>query len=138
MFLLDTNIISYLMRRDVALINERFASALRLDRPVAMSAIVYAELLFGAENVPSPKRRMQLVSEIAAACKLIAVLDWPSDAAALHATLRSKLVKTGKSIGFMDSLIAAHALAIDATLVTNNEREFQRVHGLKIENWTKK
>jgi tRNA(fMet)-specific endonuclease VapC len=138
MFLLDTNIVSHLMRRDTLLVNERFAAALRLDQPIAMSAIVYAELQFGVENVPSAKRRMQLASELTTACELVPVLDWPSAAAATHSTMRAKLKKIGNAIGFMDSLIAAHALAIGATLVTNNEREFQRVAGLKIENWTKK
>jgi tRNA(fMet)-specific endonuclease VapC len=137
MYLLDTNIVSHLMRRDVESVNDSFARALRLNRTVTMSAIVHAELLFGIYNAPSGKRQRQLADDLVETCQLIAVSDWPAGAAITHAGLRTALVKIGKSIGFMDSLIAAHALAIDATLVTNNEREFQRVPGLKVENWTK-
>jgi tRNA(fMet)-specific endonuclease VapC len=137
MFLLDTNIVSYLMRRDTTLVNERFANALRLDRQIAMSAIVFAELQFGVENAPSVKRRAQLSSELMSASQLVTVLEWPVTAATAHAVLRAKLKKAGQLIGFMDSLIAAHALAVGATLVTNNEHKFIRVPGLKVENWTK-
>jgi tRNA(fMet)-specific endonuclease VapC len=62
-------------------------------------------------------------------------LALPEEAAEAYGTIRAKLESTGEMIGNNDLWIAAHAMAVGLTLVTNNEREFRRVHGLKIQNW---
>ena len=64
------------------------------------------------------------------------VIPFDEDAAESHGDLRATLEKSGRPIGPLDTLIAGHALSLDATLVTNNTREFQRVRGLRLENWT--
>lgn len=138
MLLLDTNIASYLMRRDVPLVSERFATALRLNESVHLSAIVYAELQFGVIHAVSPRRQSALRHDLSTLAEMVSVLAWPVEAAAHFAMIRSRLAKAGNTIGYMDALIAAHALALNATVVTNNEKEFRRVPGLNVENWTKK
>ena len=98
-----------------------------------MSVITKSELLYGVEVSP---RRLQDASALAAFLPYVEVLDLP-DAAALHyAEIRAELKKRGALIGANDLFIAAHARALELTLVTNNTAEFSRVKGLEIENWT--
>ena len=99
---------------------------------VVMSAITFAELINGArksQRVEDNLRRLNALSE------LIEVLPFDKDAALTYGSVRSSLEKRGLIIGGNDLFIAAHALSLNVTLVTNNEREFSRVDGLKIENW---
>jgi tRNA(fMet)-specific endonuclease VapC len=67
--------------------------------------------------------------------EFVTLLDWPCEAAPLYRKIRAQLQKLGTPIGAMDLLIATHALFLDTVLVTNNTREFERVSGLKVENW---
>lgn len=131
MWMLDTNICSYAMRRHPIKVKAQF------DRVgaenLAISTLVFAELLFGA--VRHPARADAIQADIMDFASRLSVMPW-SQAAALHyAHLRKTLEGKGTPIGNMDLLIAAHALAEDATLVSNNTREFERVPGLKLENW---
>jgi len=109
----------------------------RLDRfaPVtAMSVVVYGELCFGRE---SSRRRDETAAHISVLLETIRVLPLPLDAGPRYGEIRADLERRGLPIGANDTWIAAHALAEGLTLVTNNEREFARVPGLRIESWTR-
>ncbi|MDO9484095.1 MAG: type II toxin-antitoxin system VapC family toxin [Hydrogenophaga sp.] len=126
---LDTNICSYILRRHPASMVERFAA---LDRQqLWLSAIVAAELRFGAAKLASPKFSAAVESWLAG----FDVRPWPVEAAHHYAQLRAALERAGKPVGGMDMLIAAHALAQDSVVITNNAREFHRVPGLAVEEW---
>lgn len=127
---LDTNICSYILRRHPAEMIERFAS---LDKSqLWLSAIVAAELRFGAAKLASPRFQAAIEAWLAG----FEVLPWPVDAAHHYAQIRSELERAGKPIGGMDLLIAAHAMAEDSVVITNNAREFHRVPRLAVEEWT--
>jgi tRNA(fMet)-specific endonuclease VapC len=126
---LDTNICSYILRRHPASMVERFAA---LDRQqLWLSAIVAAELRFGAAKLASPKFSAAVESWLAG----FDVRPWPVEAAHHYAQLRAALERAGKPVGGMDMLIAAHALAQDSVVITNNARAFHRVPGLAVEEW---
>lgn len=93
-----------------------------------------AELLYGVELSTRPSQAREAFD---AFIRHPAVLDWPVDAAAHYARIRARLKSRGEYIGANDLMIAAHALGLGAVLVTNNEREFRRVAGLKVENWAR-
>jgi len=128
--MLDTNICSYVLRRHPASVLARFYAA-RLE-DLSISAIVAAELRYGATRLGSAKFAALLEQWL----DLLSIAPWPEDASKVYARIRHELERQGSPIGNMDLLIAAHALAMDAVLVTNNGREFRRVPGLKLENWT--
>ena len=126
---LDTNICSYILRHHPAAMIERFAN---LDRSqVWLSAMVAAELRFGAAKLASNRLSAAVESWLAG----FEVRPWPVDASLHYASIRAALERTGQVIGGMDLLIAAHALAEDSALVTNNAREFLRVPGLSVQEW---
>jgi tRNA(fMet)-specific endonuclease VapC len=126
---LDTNICSYILRRHPVAMIERFAG---LDRAqLWLSAIVAAELRFGAVKLGSTRFAAAAESWLAG----FEVRPWPVDATRQYANIRYALERAGQPIGGMDLMIAAHALAEDAVLVTNNAREFLRVPGLAVEEW---
>ena len=128
-YLLDTDICIYA-------INERPPEVLTQllaheDEGIAISVVTASELFFGVRKSASRRNLAALESFIGA----LTVLDFDIEAARRYGELRAHLEKKGTPIGSMDMQIAAHALALDLTLVTNNEREFRRVPGLRIENW---
>lgn len=128
-YLLDTNVISELMRAPIGAVAQRLARAGEAN--VFTSVIVVAELRYGALRNPSKRLDTSLNA-------ILAELEAkPLDAAIVdrYARLRVELERQGAPIGANDMLIAAHALALEATLVTANEREFSRVAGLSVENW---
>jgi len=129
-YLLDTNILVYLAHRRPERVAARFA---RL-RPgeVAMSCITYGELRYGAEK---SARREAALATLGRLAERIAVLPLDSAASAQYGRIRKEVEAAGKPLGNNDLWIAAHSLAARLTLVTNNEREFARVAGLKTENW---
>jgi tRNA(fMet)-specific endonuclease VapC len=130
-FLLDSDICIFAMkRRTPALLR-------RLDQratTTAISVVSYGELAFG--EVMSV-RREEAAAHLAALLETVQVLPLPLEAARRYGELRAQLQRIGQPIGSNDLWIAAHALADDLTLVTNNEREFQRVPGLRVENWAR-
>ncbi|MEI6761527.1 MAG: type II toxin-antitoxin system VapC family toxin [Betaproteobacteria bacterium] len=126
---LDTNICSYILRRHPAAMVERFAGLNRTQ--LWLSAIVAAELRFGALKLGSAKFSAAVESWLAG----FEVRPWPLDATAHYANVRNALERVGQPIGGMDLMIAAHALAEDSVLITNNAREFLRVPGLAVEEW---
>ncbi len=126
---LDTNICSYILRRHPQGMIERFAA---LDREqLWLSAIVAAELRLGAVKLGAPRFQAAVEAWLAG----FDVRPWPVDAAAQYAQVRAALERAGKPIGGMDLMIAAHALAEDSVIITNNAREFHRVPGLAVEEW---
>ncbi len=126
---LDTNICSYILRRHPVSMIERFAE---LDRAqIWLSAIVAAELRFGAAKLAS----IPFSAAVEAWLSGFDVRPWPAEATQHYANIRTALERGGQPIGGMDLLIAAHAMAEDSVLVTNNAREFLRVPGLAVEEW---
>ena len=127
---LDTNICSYILRRHPAEMVERFAT---LDKEqLWLSSIVAAELRFGAVKLGAPRFQAAVEAWLAG----FDVRPWPVEATHHYANLRATLERNGKIIGGMDLMIAAHALAEDSVVVTNNAREFHRVPGLAVEEWS--
>ncbi len=108
----------------------------RLERmrpeEVAVSSIVAGELWTGVSKSTQPDRSRSAINAFLA---YVSVLDWPAEAAPSYGKLRAQLESSGRSIGAMDLLIAAHAIHESAVLVTRNLAEFRRVSGLKIETW---
>lgn len=131
--MLDTNIISDMMRNPTGVAFKSLQLALTKipDLQVCTSVVVDAELQFGLRL----KRSTRLNSAYAHVMQVIAVLPLEANTAPPYADLRTTLTQAGTPIGPNDMLIAAHALALDCTLVTNNEEEFRRVPGLRVENW---
>ncbi|MBC8129471.1 MAG: PIN domain-containing protein [Rhizobiaceae bacterium] len=129
LFLLDTNAASDLLRRPDGRIAEHVKRVGETN--VGMSVLVSAELAFGAEQSSSPT----LVWRVESLRRRISVLSFEQPADLHYGRLRAILKARGLPIGPNDLLIAAHALALNATLVTDNIREFSRVPGLAVENW---
>ena len=128
-YLLDTNIVSELVRDPAGPVKDRIAAV--GEETVCVSIVVAAELHFGAAKKGS--RRLTLQIEAILSAVPILALESPVDEH--YAEIRAALEKTGNPIGPNDLLIAAHARALGLTLVTRNSAEFSRVPGLTIENW---
>ena len=126
--MLDTDVSSYLIRGDHPEVLEQLRK--HLDE-VCISCVTEAGLLYGAMK----RNSRRLTQKANLFCDLIPSIDWTQSTAKIYAGLRTELEAQGKPIGSMDMMIAASALAEDATLVTNNVAHFSRVRGLKIENW---
>jgi tRNA(fMet)-specific endonuclease VapC len=131
-YLLDTNIISHVMRNPTGLVAQRIFGREEQDgnSTVCTSLVVQCELLFGLHKLPNPKWERQY--QRAMAC--ITVEPLGQEVVAHYATVRAYLEAKGQPIGPNDTLIAAHALSLGATLVTA-DTEFARVPGLQVENW---
>lgn len=129
MYLLDTNICIYALNERPPEVLDRLVEAGR--KRVGVSSITAAELAFGAVK----SRRAATRVNVEAFLATLPVFDWGGDAVWRYADARLALEKAGRRIGERDLLIAAHALALDWTLVTNDEAEFARVPGLRWENW---
>jgi len=127
--LLGTNIVSDLVRNPQGKIAERI-SKLGEDR-VCTSIVVAAELRYGAEK----KGSLRLTAQLEAVLGALEVLPLETPADKTYGMVRTRLEKAGRPIGGNDLLIASQALALGYTLVSDNEREFARVDGLRHENW---
>ena len=129
MILLDTNTCIYIINNRPPNVLERFRKYKAGE--VGISSIAASELAYGVAKSGSVKNRQALDMFLAP----LKVLPFDSQCLWFYADLRASLEKQGLTIGAMDTLIAAHALSIDGTLVTNNLKEFARVPKLKLENW---
>ena len=130
LYMLDTDTCVFILRRSSDTVLARIQAV-----PVAqqvMSVVSYAELLYGVQLASKKKSNQAAVDAL---MRLLAVLQWPKDAAQHYAEIRADLKKKGSMIGANDLLIAAHARSLGAVVVTNNTRDFARVKGLRIENW---
>lgn len=129
MYLLDTNICVYAIRRRPEPVYRRLSES--ADEIVALSVITAFELEIGALRAQG-RGYSEAVRKFLETFSVLPLEDSARDA---YGRLRTSLERQGERIGAHDMLIAAHALALGAILVTNNEKEFRRVKGLRIENW---
>jgi len=130
MVMLDTNICSYILRARPASVLEKFQQ--HDPDEIAVSEFVAAELCYGAERL-GPPRSQAIRADIDDFLSRLTVLPWQGRFE--YARVRAHLESIGKPIGAHDLFIAAHALTLGATLVTNNLTEFSRVPRLRVENW---
>lgn len=129
-YLLDTNICIYIRQQKPEAVLQRF----RKLRPgeAALSVITYGELIYGAAKSAHSAAAFERLRELV---QWLPALALPETAAQGYGTIRAALAAKGEIIGNNDLWIAAHAVASKFTLVTNNEKEFLRVPGLKLQNW---
>lgn len=130
MYLLDTNICIYIIKKKPPAVLQRFERLKPGD--VAMSLVTFGELEFSAHKSQQAERALAILQELR---EFIPVLAMEADVAAHYAQIRHALASKRTPIGNNDLWIAAHARALGATLVSNNLREFARVDGLQLENW---
>lgn len=132
-YLLDTNIVSYFLRDASPPLSQRILDS--TPDTLGISIISAGELRYGLSKMPTSKRAAELALRLNTLLTAIAVLPLPAAAAQHYGNIRTQLEAAGTPIGGNDLWIAAHALSQDMTLVTNNTREFERVAGLRLENW---
>ncbi|MFO1268236.1 MAG: PIN domain-containing protein [Rubrivivax sp.] len=132
--MLDTDTCIFLMRRESPALETRVQSV-PLEQQV-MSVMTLAELTCGVLASAAAKRK-QNRAVLDNLVRHLAVLDWPQEAVSHYAEIRSDLKKRGAQLGASDLMIAAHARATGATVVTNNTKDFGRVKGLQVENWAR-
>jgi len=131
-YLIDTDTASYFLKNRFPALTARMKAAMVAEE-VAISVVTRAELRYGQRLMDANDRRIRLVD---AFLEELPTLAWSIDAAERYGVLAAEQRQTGRLIGNMDTLIAAHALAERLILVTNNERHFGRIPDLRIENWT--
>src|SRR5690242_7505450 len=130
-YLLDTNTASYVIKGNFPRVREHLLKVQMAD--VGTSVITEAELRFGVARIAGAHKLVRAVEEF---LLRLEILPWDSGAAKQYAKIRADLEKAGEPIGNMDMMIAAQAVAGDITLVTH-DRVFQRVRGLKLEDWAR-
>jgi tRNA(fMet)-specific endonuclease VapC len=128
-FLLDTDTCIYALKQNPTVLKHLLA---RSREDIAVSVITEAELRTGAAKSTSAAKTLRLVENF---LRPLGMVEFTSNDAASYAQVRAKLERAGTPIGPLDTLIAAQAVASKLVLVSNNEREFSRVAGLRIENW---
>ena len=131
-YLLDTNIIIYTIKNKPHIVREAFKTHYG---QICISTVTLMELVYGAEKSSNPERNLADVEGLAAR---LDVLDYDDIAATHTGQIRAELGKIGKPIGPYDQMIAGHARSRGLIIVTNNEKEFNRVPGIRVENWAKK
>jgi tRNA(fMet)-specific endonuclease VapC len=130
-YLLDTDTCIYALKRNATVIANMLS---RSRSDIGLSVVTEAELRTGAAKSSSPTRTLHLVENFLGP---LAILEFTSADAAAYAQVRARLERAGTPIGPLDTLIAAQAVARKLTLVTNNQREFARVSGLRLDNWAR-
>lgn len=133
-YLLDTNTVSYLLRNHSPALSSRLLGM--APESLAISVITAGELQFGLKRLDAGQRATALGQRLQHILESLPVLPLPTEAGERYAATRAHLEAKGTPIGGNDLWIAAHALSGDMTLITNNLREFQRVPGLKVEDWS--
>lgn len=129
-YLLDTNMCIYIIKKKPENVLEKF-KGLSLGS-IGISSITLAELQYGIMKSSDPRKNQEALDKFLTP---IEILDFDYYATIEYGKIRAELERKGTPIGPLDTLIASHALSLELTLVTNNVREFDRVSGLKIENW---
>jgi tRNA(fMet)-specific endonuclease VapC len=133
-YLLDTNTVSYFLRDHSPALSSRLLGM--APEALAISVITAGELRFGVKKLGTGQRATALSQRLEQILESFDTLPLPADAGGHYAATRAHLEAKGTPIGGNDLWIAAHALAGDMTVITNNLREFQRVPGLKVEDWS--
>ncbi len=131
-YLLDTNICIYIIKKKPEKVIGRFLKYKPGD--IVISSITVAELNYGIEKSNKPDANTVALREF---LQPLIILDYMQNDSEAYGKIRADLERKGIPIGAMDLLIASQALSRDLILVTNNEKEFKRVKGIRIENWTK-
>jgi tRNA(fMet)-specific endonuclease VapC len=130
-YLLDTNICIYLIKRKPPIVIDKLKNA--HDSGVGISSITLSELEYGVQKSATIERNaLNLLRFLA----IFEIVSFDESAAQMYGIIRAKLEKKGQLIGGMDMLIGAHAHSLNMILVTNNTREFERIDGLRLEDWT--
>jgi tRNA(fMet)-specific endonuclease VapC len=129
-YMLDTNTCIHIIKYRPGTLYDRLSSLPIEDTGV--SSIVAAELWYGVALSQKKKQNEAALKDF---FDYVGVIDWPSAAGPAYGRIRAHLKKMGTPIGAMDLLVATHAPFLGSVLVTDNTREFERVEGLKIENW---
>lgn len=130
-YLLDTNICIYIIKQKPIEVLTRFQGL--PPGSIGISSITLSELQFGIGKSSNPNKNQDALDRFLIPLE---ILDYGFEASVAYGKIRAFLEKSGQPIGPLDTLIAAHALSLRLTLVTNNEKEFQRVPQLKVQNWT--
>jgi len=130
-YLLDTNTVTYIIKGNFPRVRERLLKVPMAE--VGISVITEAELRFGAAKKPEATRLKSIVEEF---LLRVEILPWDSQAAQRYAEIRANLESIGESMGNLDMMIAAQALAAQAILVSN-DRVFKRIKHLKVEDWSR-
>ena len=128
-YMLDTNICIYIIKNRPEQLRKRFNT---LADQLCISVITLAELIYGAEKSARPHENLTVVEQF---CARVEVLPFAERAATHYGQLWTELERAGQPIGTHDMMIGGHARSEGLTLVTNNEREFQRIPGVLLENW---
>jgi tRNA(fMet)-specific endonuclease VapC len=129
--MLDTDIVSYIVKEKPSKAKARMQAL--LPSALCVSVITRAELFYGLKQLPGSHRTQFAVRQF---LKIVQTLPWDEEASGWYADIRHQLTTTGKLIGELDIMIAAHAISQDAVLVTNNLRHYQRIKApLMLENW---
>ncbi len=130
-YMLDTNILIYTIRNRPTKVRQAFK---KHSAFLAMSTVTLGELIYGAEKSTQSARNLEDIEALAAR---LDVIPFDSEAAIHFGQVRAELANSGKVIGPYDLMIAGHARSRGLILVTNNLREFNRVPGLRVENWVR-
>ena len=130
-YLLDTNICIYIIKKKPPTVFEKFNNLVPGD--IGISSVTVAELEYGIAKSRNPEKNRKAIEKFLAPLE---VVEFGFKEAKEYGEIRVTLEKQGNPIGGLDNLIAAHAKALGLTLVTNNFKEFSRIDGLEIEDWT--
>jgi len=130
MYMLDTNICIYVLKKHSTKLRHKFKAI----KDICISSVTYGELCFGIEN-RNNNLKEERWRQLEIFTQRLLIEPWDENAGRHYGSIRAQLKKEGTPIGNNDLLIAAHARSIDAVLVTNNVREFNRVPNLTVENW---
>jgi tRNA(fMet)-specific endonuclease VapC len=131
-YLLDTNICIYIIKKRPINVFEKFRSS--SIGSIGISSITLAELQYGIMKSSYPEKNQEALNKFLTPLEIV---DFDYRATIEYGKIRADLERKGIPIGPLDTLIAAHAKSLDLVLVTNNEKEFERISELKVENWTK-
>ncbi|GMA66205.1 type II toxin-antitoxin system VapC family toxin (plasmid) [Alicyclobacillus fastidiosus] len=131
LYMLDTNICIYLIKKR----SESLLKRMRVFHTgeIGVSVMTVAELQYGVSKSVNQERNQ---TALEAFLLPLEIAEFTTEATVVYGRVRAELERQGRPIGPLDTLIAAHALSLDVPLVTNNTREFERVSGLRVENWT--
>ena len=132
LYMLDTNICGYIIKNKPLHIKEKL-QVVEKNHTIGLSSIVVSELLYGVKK----KGSSQLYEIVLSFIANFRIYDFDKNSAFVYGEIRTDLETKGTIIGSNDLFIASHTKSLGAILVTNNEKEFQRVEGLQIENWVK-
>jgi tRNA(fMet)-specific endonuclease VapC len=128
--MLDTDMCSYIIKEHPESVRQRFQT-LAMEQ-LCISVVTYAELIYGVARSSSKRVNRPIIEDFV---RHLDVMDWDTEAADQYGVIRAELEAAGTPIGAMDMMIAAHAKSIKAVLVTNNQKHFTKVKGLKVDNW---